>query len=182
MSSSLWLEATHIFTSSKKRDKTVRQSTGSHCQRSSFTVDAIVYNKTCRLLIDTGADVSLLPPAFKSKVAPSFIKLTAANGTNIKVYGGLSTIITFPQLRRSFEMDFIVADVNEPILGSDFFVKHSLLIDVNHRHLIDQETKFSVNIITSSSVTSQIKLIVAPSDNISKVLAQNSIVFDITAS
>mgnify|MGYP004574948059 CR=1 FL=1 len=91
-------------------------------------------------LVDTGADVSVLPPRFTDKkIKPSFTKLFAANGTAIKTYGERRIKFTL-DLRRCFEWNFLVADVTIPILGSDFLKFFDLLVDIKRGKLIDRET------------------------------------------
>ena len=157
------------------------QSAATRCARPSFAVEAKLFNRPVRFLIDTGADVSLLPQSFKNKAAPSFLKLRAANNSEIKVFGGLTTSLDFPQLRRSFDVTFIVADVSNPILGADFFARNALLIDVKRKRLLDSDTKFQVNIAHCWDQAPHIQSISPPPDELSSVLAKHSAVFDQTA-
>jgi len=62
-------------------------------------------------------------------------KLFAANGSIIKTYGHLAIQPDFG-LRRSFLWRFIVADVNTPIIGSDFLAHFHLLPDVKKEQLM----------------------------------------------
>ena len=157
------------------------QKTAPHNAKSSFAVSAILFNKPIDFVVDTGADVSILPANFKTKAIPIDIQLRAANNTKIKSYGYLQANVTFPQLRRSFEMKFLVADVKSPLLGADFFEKHKLLIDVSGRRLVDSETKFSVSLAQVNSDTTSISVIDSPNHSIIDVVIRNSSVFDITA-
>ena len=112
--------------------------------------------KSCRLfvkdkknrllfLIDTGADVSVIP-----KTCSKFFKLnndfhlTAANGTVIKTYGSKVVEVELG-LKRSYSHEFILADVNKPIIGADFLAKHGLLPDLRNKKLIDPVTSIEVN-------------------------------------
>ena len=86
-------------------------------------------------LIDSGADVSVFPAThlqrgFSTRSPP----LRAANGSSIECFGSRTVPLSFGPLvaKHSFK----IASVNQPILGSDFFHKHDLLIDVHGRRLL----------------------------------------------
>lgn len=94
-------------------------------------------------LIDTGADVSVLPATHCSRQQPSNdLVLFAANGTKIPTYGTKRLSLDL-NLRRNFTWAFIVAKVTQPIIGSDFLKHFNLLIDVRNNRLIDGETKLT---------------------------------------
>lgn len=96
-----------------------------------------------KFLIDTGADVSVLPKRYARCHKPSEdLVLFAANGTKIPTFGTKHLKIDL-NLRRSFSWQFVVADVNQPIIGIDFLKKFNLLIDVKNNCLIDSLTKLS---------------------------------------
>lgn len=91
-------------------------------------------------LVDSGADVSVLPLISKSSdMRPTAMVLYAANGSPIKVVGEKRIKIDLG-LRRSFFWSFVVADVTSPIIGSDFIKHHDLLIDLRRNRLIDNIT------------------------------------------
>ena len=75
--------------------------------------------------------------------------LRAANGTSIPCFGSKTVALSFGPLRTKHS--FKIAVVNQPILGSDFFLKHDLLIDVRGRRLLRLPSPHS----TSSLVTIQ---------------------------
>ncbi|GFW03069.1 transposon Ty3-G Gag-Pol polyprotein [Trichonephila clavipes] len=68
----------------------------------------------CQFLVDSGADVSILP-------------WTKTKG-----------------LRRPFQWPFIIAKVKRGIIGADFLQKLQLLIDLHNRKLIDGVTNLSI--------------------------------------
>lgn len=77
-------------------------------------------SSSCRYLIDTGSDVSIVPATKKDRLkGPSSFRLHAANGTVIKTYDS-RFITTDLGLRRQFRWNFIVADVSVAIIGADF--------------------------------------------------------------
>lgn len=99
-------------------------------------------------LIDTGADVSVLP---KSVHNSSFLlqpqcHLTAANGSDIPVFGTKILKLSLG-LRREFTHLFLVADVNQPILGSDFLAKFGIIVDMKNKKIIDPRTSVQVTAI-----------------------------------
>lgn len=91
-------------------------------------------------LIDTGADISVVPPTQSEKnykVPQS--TLFAANGTKIAIYGEKRINLNLG-LRRSYEWTFVIADVNQPIIGADFLRHYDLLVDMKRNRLIDRTT------------------------------------------
>lgn len=95
-----------------------------------------------KYLIDTGADVSIIPKTFFPKIKNSnFYKLFAANGTPIHTYGKTLLNINLG-LRRNFKWNFIIADVSHAIIGADFLDHYALLVDIRKKRLIDCITQF----------------------------------------
>lgn len=145
------------------RTMRVRQETagerGKQVATSSSTANGVGYSATCRLfltdaatntkyLIDTGADVSILPASFKLRLKPSdSYTLFAANGTPIRTYGKRLLTLNLG-LRRQFEWEFLVADVTKPIIGADLLAHYGLLVDIKNKKLIDGETKLAVNCVS----------------------------------
>ena len=100
-----------------------------------------------RLLVDTGAAVSVLPTTFrKGKQTAVIDTLRAANGTSIPTYGCRSLTLDLG-LRRSFPWLFVIADVSSPILGADFLHKFGLTVDIRNRALHDTVTDLSVHAV-----------------------------------
>ena len=92
-----------------------------------------------KMLIDTGAFVSVWPASSVDKLGVrggSVINLKAANGSPISTYGTRTVPLRFGD--RYFEWLFVVANVQRPLLGADFFDHHGLMIDVQGRQLIDR--------------------------------------------
>ena len=91
-------------------------------------------------MIDSGSDISSLPRSsqdFLPNVPDQ--KLSAANGSNINVYG--CRILKFNLgFRRVFTHTFLVTDVTKPILGADFLKSSGFLVDVKNLKLIDPST------------------------------------------
>ena len=86
-------------------------------------------------LIDPGARVSVLPKS-KFDISPlqTGPKLFAANQTVIQTYGARFLPLHFGKAK--FEWEFIIADVAQPIIGSDFLRSYGLLIDFKNGFLI----------------------------------------------
>lgn len=91
-------------------------------------------------LVDTGADVSVLPSDLVQPTSRfSNCSLAAANGTKISVFGSKLVNISFG-LRREFSHSFLVAYVTKPIIGADFLHKFGLLVDIKNARLMDPVT------------------------------------------
>ena len=106
-----------------------------------------------RFLVDTGAEVSVVPPSKSERQhKQQGINLLAANGATITTYG-LRSITVNLGLRRPYRWIFTVADVRRPILGADFLGHHGLLVDLKNRILIDSETKLKTDMISTHQNT-----------------------------
>jgi cleavage and polyadenylation specificity factor subunit 1 len=105
-------------------------------------------NTEMHFLIDSGADVSLLPATKYDKITNDF-KLYAANGTEIPNYG-IKILTLDLGLRRAFQWPFIIAKIDKGIIGADFLNKFQLVIDINKRKLIDGITNLSIQGTISS--------------------------------
>lgn len=103
-----------------------------------------------RFLVDTGAEVSVVPPTAKERLQPVSRHLQAANGSWIETYGQKSLTLSLG-LRRTLQWVFLIADVNMPIIGADFLTHFDLLVDVKRQVLIDRTTSLSINGITCIS-------------------------------
>ena len=98
-----------------------------------------------RLLVDTGADVSVIPPSHADRKRPQpNLHLQAANNTSIQTFGSQSLTLDLG-LRRSFRWVFIIADVKHPILGVDFLRSYNLLVDMRRHSLTDSLTQLQVH-------------------------------------
>ena len=104
-----------------------------------------------RFLIDTGAEVSIIPPtlAEKRRHSNARISLQAVNESAITTYGERSLTLDVG-LRRTFRWVFIVADLRTPIIGADFLAEFGLLVDLKHSKLIDCTTNLAVNGISTN--------------------------------
>ena len=125
-----------------------------------------------RFLVDTGADVSVLPPTNSERKHQAGISLQAANNTKINTYGQKSMTLNLG-LRRVFPWIFTIADTKYPILGADFLRNFDLLVDIRRTQLVDANTKVEVNGFVSNVVESTRLTFLneVPSSNYEKLLA-----------
>ena len=105
-----------------------------------------------RFLVDTGAEVSVVPPRQGETYSYSSSSLRAANGSHIKVYGNASRTLNIG-LRRTFRWLFVVADIQFAILGIDFLQHFDLLVDPRQRRLEDRTTQLSVHGILAETAS-----------------------------
>lgn len=98
-------------------------------------------------MIDTGAEISVVPPTHREKFSKSDFQLFAANKTTIDTFGN-KTLVMDLGLRRSFSWNFTIASVDRCIIGADFLNHYGLLVDVKNKKLIDSLT--STKILCSS--------------------------------
>ncbi|GBO23479.1 hypothetical protein AVEN_28399-1 [Araneus ventricosus] len=119
-----------------------------------------------RFLVDTGAEVSVLPKYYAPKADSSNdLLLLAANGTKISTFGRKRLTLEW-NLRRTFTWSFIIANVNQPIIGVDFLKHFNLLVDVKSGCLIDGITKLTTQgkYTNSDSLTSGISILLGDSE------------------
>ena len=103
-------------------------------------------------LVDTGAARSVFP--HQSSTPTSGPLLSAADGNVIRSWGERTLPLQFAG--RRFEWTFILADVDRPILGSDFLVYHKLLVDLAGRQLVDSADMSVLPLVSSNSPTSSL--------------------------
>nr|VZI48126.1 unnamed protein product [Spirometra erinaceieuropaei] len=95
---------------------------------------------TCaKFLVDSGAEVSVVPPTLaQSKTCSSFC-LTAANNSGIPTFGQRSITLDFG-LRRIFRWVFIIAEISVALIGVDFRANFNLLVDLKNHRLVNSIT------------------------------------------
>ena len=93
--------------------------------------------------------VSSPPTPTDRRLPPDKLTLMAVNDTPIRTFGKRSLTLNLG-LRRPFPWVFIVADVQQPILGADFLRHFGLLVDMKQRQLSDATTQLHVQGILSS--------------------------------
>ena len=104
----------------------------------------------CRYLIDTGAAVSVLPKSCANGISGAdSLPLVAANNSTIKTYGNCKRVVDVG-LKREYPWTFIVADVQQPIIGADFLIHYNLLVDLRSRCLRDMRTGLAIAASLSS--------------------------------
>ena len=126
-----------------------------------------------KFLIDTGAQVSVIPPtSFQRKQKNNSFQLQAVNSSPIATYG--SQLLTLDLgLRRKFPWVFVIADVQTPILGADFLRHFGLLVDLRHSRLSDEETQLKVQGIVSTTVSPSPSLLaIQPQTEFHAILAE----------
>ncbi|BHF60087.1 hypothetical protein SprV_0100304800 [Sparganum proliferum] len=129
---------------SQKTDATVF-SGSSGCGRTFYVCDTATRR---RFLVDTGAQISVIPPTAADRHFPSpGLHLQVANCSPIPTVGSLSLTLNIV-LRRSFTWIFVTADVPHAILVSDFLTEFDLLVDCRRACLLDRTTGLSVRGLT----------------------------------
>lgn len=87
-------------------------------------------------LIDTGADISVIPPSSHEKhYFSDDLPLFSANGSKIKTFGNKNLTLNL-ELLQPFQWNFVIADVTQPIIGSDILKTLNVLVDVKNNKLV----------------------------------------------
>uniref|UniRef100_A0A1X7UWY9 RNA-directed DNA polymerase n=1 Tax=Amphimedon queenslandica TaxID=400682 RepID=A0A1X7UWY9_AMPQE len=131
-----------LFSSGKRpsQPQVVTSAAGHYSSRLFYISDT---NILLHFLIDTGAEVSILPLASHTKRCRLERTLQAANGAAIATYGTQSLTLNLG-LCRTFRLVFLVAVVTTPIIGADFLRHFDLLVDMRRHKLIDKVTCMEV--------------------------------------
>ncbi|XP_034944343.1 uncharacterized protein [Chelonus insularis] len=89
--------------------------------------------------MDTGAQVSVIPPAHSDKKQPTGQFLYTANQEVIQVFGEKALTLNLG-LRRPINWIFTIADLPHPIIGADLMYKYNIAVDLSHSKIIDTST------------------------------------------
>ena len=126
----------------KKRISAVQNVAHAAATTISKSPRLFVYDKNTKLhfLVDSGSDVSILPKKYLGVSNKSFIfadyTLNAANETPIATYG-LSPLCIDIGLPKKFYWNFVIAEMEVPILGADFLQHYHLIPDLTKRRIYD---------------------------------------------
>ena len=119
--------------------------TGSASQTPSHLLFLMEANSGHQFLIDTGAEVRVIPPSpTERKHRQDCLDLRAVNGSSITTFGTRSLTLDF-DLHCVFWWIFVIADTRMPIIGADFLQEHRLLVDMKHRRLVDTKTNLQTH-------------------------------------
>ena len=87
-------------------------------------------------LVDTGASRSVFP--HRSSAAPTGPHLLMADGQPTKAWG--SRLIPLQFGSRRFQFQFLLANMDQPILGADFLAEFNLLVDTKNRQVLQNRS------------------------------------------
>ncbi|XP_064463483.1 uncharacterized protein LOC135374455 [Ornithodoros turicata] len=152
--SSFWLQRPALHSSLllggklRRRPLVAAAVSGNPGSRLYLVVDQASHTK---FLVDTDAEVSVLPASALDKKRPPLFHLTAVNNTGIPVYTQRSLTLNLG-LRRNFPWLFLVAAVDRAILGADFLHHFRLTVDVARKRLVDTSTSLSVPAASASDL------------------------------
>lgn len=102
-----------------------------------------------RYLVDTGAEISVLPEISKGRLYKSVFNLQAENGKPVAIYGK-NYVYFNVGLRKSIHCILVAADVSMSAMGMELLQHHMLLIDTRKWSLVNGNTYSSVCVSSSS--------------------------------
>ena len=132
-------------TASAANARVASASSLSSTSRLFFVTDKVSHMS---FLVDTGAEVSVVPPEKTDCLQAAATCLRAANGSPIATYGERSLTVNIG-LKRPLRWVFLIAAVPTAILGIDFLRHFDLLVDTRRCQLLDSDTKTGVQGIPS---------------------------------
>ncbi|KFD53869.1 hypothetical protein M514_05136 [Trichuris suis] len=136
--------------------RTCRETAMAASSSSDYSTSPLLFVRNTvgrRYLVDSGSEVSILPPDQQTGLSPAFSapRLKAANGTRITVYAvGRPARLDF-RLGRRYFFKFLVADVPVALIGSDILRHHGLVPDLRAGLLVDAATSRSAPACTPLS-------------------------------
>merc|ERR1739844_461506 len=119
-------------------------------------------------LVDTGAEVSIIPPTSKDLSRPTRMNLIAANGSRIKSFGTRQRSIKIDN--QLYNWRFHIADVQQSILGADFLHSRGFLVDLKGRRIIQPDKLQIINGILKEVPSSICNITKANSNEFAKLL------------
>ncbi len=124
-----------------------------------------------RFLVDTGAEVSVLPAtAIDKQSGPQGKQLTAANGSTIRTYGTRTIKFLLGDYR--FEWPFLIAAVERPLLGADFLRHSGLLVDVRGKQLVHSRTFSTVPLRHANAPSTSLESISSSGNSYARLLGE----------
>lgn len=121
-----------------------------------------------RFLVDTGSVYSIFPCKFGT---PTGLSLKLPNGQVLPSFG--EKIFSMSFSGQNFVWNFVLADVDFPILGADFLRYHGLLVDLAAGQLIDAKSLKTFQFASGSETPSSLFAAISDVDSeIREMIAQ----------
>ena len=132
----------------------------------------VIRNNTSgyNFLIDTGADISILPASSRDiKNLQQTRLLPAPDGKSIPSFG--TRLFFFVLESTKYSWSFIIAAVKRPILGADFLNENGILVNVERERLINSSTYNITSIIPRRKSLMNVEDNPAPGNVFENILA-----------
>ena len=124
-----------------------------------------------RFLVDTGAEISVLPATcFECLNICTGKDFLAANGSKIATLISKKLPIHLPE--ENYNRTFVVASVGQPFLGSDFLQANSLLVEVRHNHSVITLLFISTPIKLANQSAANLNALCLKENSLAEMLAE----------
>ena len=109
--------------------------------------------------MDSGAQLSVIPPSVNDRYTPSKgSALQAVKGSSICTF--CTHIMPIVIGDRHFSWEFVIADVSQPLLGGgDFLCTNGLILDLKGHRLIDTKSYAIIPLTQATQVGPRIRTV-----------------------
>ena len=112
----------------------------------------------CKLLVDSGAQFSVIPHSINDRHTPSKgPALQAVNGSSIRTFP--THIMPIVISDRHFSWEFVITNVSQPLLGPSFLCTQGVILDLKSYRLINTESYAIIPLILTTQVSPRISMV-----------------------
>ena len=112
----------------------------------------------CKLLVDSGAQVNVIPPSINDRHTPSKgPALQAVNRSSIQTFP--KRIVPIVIGDRYFSWNFVITNVSQPLLGPSFLCTQGVILDLKGYRLINTKSYAIIPLTRTTQVSPCISMV-----------------------